>query len=114
MTIEVLKSKLYGVFVSQTELHYEGSITIDKNWMEQCQLEPFEKVQVINLNNGSRLETYVIEGERGKKEICMNGGGARMAQIGDELIILSYAQCDYPYSKIPKPWIFNANEDTKD
>lgn len=111
MIIEVLKSKLYGVFVTQTELHYEGSITIDKDWMEQSGLNEFEKVQVINLNNGARLETYVIVGERGKKEICMNGGGARMAQVGDELIILSYAHCD-DFSFIPKPLIFKADSET--
>ena len=109
MYIEVLKSKLYGVFVTQTELHYEGSITIDPIWMEKVGLIPFEKVQVINLNNGSRLETYVIEGTRGLREICMNGGGARMAEVGDELIILSYLQCDYPLNPefgAPRPKIF--------
>jgi aspartate 1-decarboxylase len=107
MIIEVLKSKLYGVFVTQTELHYEG-ITIDKDWMEQSELNEFEKVQVINLNNGARLETYVIVGERGKKEICMNVGGT---QVGDELIILSYGQRD-DFSFIPKPLIFKADSGT--
>ena len=95
MQIEILKSKLHGVHVTQTELHYEGSITIDPIWMEKVKLVTGEKVQVINLNNGSRLETYVIPGTRGAGEICMNGGGARMAQIGDELIILSYGQVQW-------------------
>jgi aspartate 1-decarboxylase len=87
---EVLKSKLYGVFVTETNLTYEGSITIDEDWMDKVGLIEYEKVQVINLNNGARLDTYVIKGERGSKAMCLNGGGARLAQVDDELIILSY------------------------
>ncbi len=104
--IEALKSKLDKVIVTQTELHYDGSITIDKDWMDAAELHEWEKVQVINLNNGERLETYVIPGERGSKQICLNGGGARKAQVGDELIILSYCTT---YG--PVPVIYHAKYD---
>lgn len=88
--IKILKSKLHGVFVSETNLNYEGSITIDEDWMDKSDLIEYEHVQVINLNNGARLNTYVIKGEAGSKAMCLNGGGARLAMIDDELIILSY------------------------
>ena len=90
MKIEILKSKLYGVYVTQTELDYEGSIIIDRDWMDRACLRPYEKVHVLNKNNGERFETYVIEGKRGLKEICINGAAARISCIHDELIILSY------------------------
>lgn len=107
---EVLKSKLDKVKVTQTELFYDGSITIDSDWIDSAGLYVYEKVQVINLNNGERLETYVIPGERGSKCICMNGGGARKAQVGDELIILSYAtiECTPFALALHKPIIYHA------
>jgi len=101
---EVLKSKLYGVFVTETNLTYEGSITIDEDWLDKVDLIEYEKVQVINLNNGERLETYVIKGNRGSKAMCLNGGGARLAQVGDELIILSYEQQIYKIPADPKKY----------
>ena len=102
-TIERLKSKIYNVFVTQTELHYEGSITIDENIMDRADLREYDKVQVINLNTGGRLETYVIKGRRGSNDICLNGGGARLA-LGDELIILSYWHV--PSTITPEPTIY--------
>ena len=94
MHITVLKSKLSYAKITQTDLYYVGSITIDEDWMDEAQLIENEQVQVVNLNNGERLETYVIKGERGSKVIGLNGPAARKGEIGDDLFILSYAQID--------------------
>jgi len=91
MTIEVLKSKIHRVRVTQAELHYVGSITIDEDLMDEANIIENEKVQVVNINNGERLETYVIKGEKGSGQICINGPAARKAQTGDVIIIISYA-----------------------
>ncbi len=91
MLIEVLKSKIHRVKITQAELHYVGSITLDEALMEAADIVENEKVQVVNLNNGERLETYVIKGARGTGEICLNGPAARKAQVGDTVIIISYA-----------------------
>jgi aspartate 1-decarboxylase len=85
------KSKLHGATVTQTELHYEGSITLAADLMRLADLLPGERVQVVNLNNGARLETYVIEGEAGSGVVCLNGPAARMAAAGDKVHIISYA-----------------------
>jgi aspartate 1-decarboxylase len=90
MYIEVLKSKLHRVKVTQAELNYVGSITIDELLMEAADLQENEKVQIVNNNNGERFETYVIRGERGTGVICLNGAAARKVQVGDVLIIISY------------------------
>ena len=94
MQITVLKSKISYAKITHTELYYVGSITIDEAIMEQAHIRANEKVQVVNLNNGERLETYVIKGERGSKTIALNGPAARKGMIGDELFILSYAIID--------------------
>ena len=86
----VLKSKLHRVTVTEAELHYHGSITIDTDLMKAADLVPYERVQVVNINNGSRLETYVIEGEAGSGVICMNGPAARLVLAGDTVMVLSY------------------------
>jgi aspartate 1-decarboxylase len=91
MTIEVLKSKIHRVRITQAELHYVGSITIDEDLMDAAAIVENEKVQIVNINNGERLETYVIKGDRGSGEICLNGPAARKAQVGDIIIIISYA-----------------------
>ncbi len=91
MMIEVLKSKIHRVRVTQAELNYVGSITIDEDLMDAANLIPNEKVQVVNNNNGARFETYVIKGERGSGIVCLNGAAARLAQVGDVVIIISYA-----------------------
>ena len=92
MQREMLKSKIHRVTVTQAELYYEGSITVDKDLLEAADILPYEKVQVLNFNNGTRLDTYTIEGEAGSGTICLNGPAARFGAIGDEIIIVSYIQ----------------------
>ena len=90
MIITILKSKIHRVRVTQAELNYVGSITIDEDLMDAANIIANEKVQIVNNNNGARFETYVIKGERGTGTICLNGATARLAQLGDVLIIMSY------------------------
>ena len=94
MLINVLKSKLSYATVTQKELFYTGSITIDEVWMEKARIYVNERVQIVNLNNGHRLETYVIPGEKDSKIIALNGAAARLAEHGDQLFIISYAWID--------------------
>lgn len=94
MFIEVLKSKIHRVKITQAELHYVGSITIDEDLMDAADLVENEKVQIVNIDNGERLETYVIKGKRGSGEICLNGPAARKAQVGDIIIIISYCSIE--------------------
>ncbi len=103
MNIEVLKSKIHKVTVTDANLQYSGSITIDEDLMDAGDIIENEKVQVLNLSNGERLETYVIKGERGSGEICMNGPAARKAVVGDIVIIISYASMDFEEAKNYKP-----------
>ncbi len=90
MQIQVMKSKIHRVKITQAELHYVGSITVDEDLMDAAEIVENEKVQIVNINNGERLETYVITGERGTGEVCLNGPAARLAQIGDVVILISY------------------------
>ena len=92
MTITLFKAKIHRATVTQAELYYEGSITVDRNLLELSGILPYEKVHVVNVNNGARLETYTIPAERGIGTICMNGPAARLATTGDEVILISYAQ----------------------
>ena len=103
MYIEVLKSKLHQVTVTQADLNYVGSITIDLELMEAADLLAGEKVQIVNNNNGERFETYVIEGERHSGTICLNGAAARKVQVGDELIIISYCLMEKEKARSLKP-----------
>ncbi len=105
MTIEVLKSKIHRVTVTDADLNYIGSITIDETLMEASNIIEGEKVQVVNLNNGERLETYVIKGKKDSGEVCLNGPAARRAQPGDVIIIISYCQLDFEEAKTFKPTI---------
>lgn len=105
MQIQVLKSKIHRVKITQSELHYVGSITIDPDLMEAANLIENEKVEILNINNGERLETYVIKGDRGTGQVCLNGPAARKAQIGDLIIIISYASIDFEEAKKFKPVI---------
>ena len=89
--IEVLKSKIHCAIVTEANLHYMGSITIDQDLMDAANMIPGEKVQIVDNNNGERLETYIIAGERGSGCICLNGAAARKVQVGDEVIIICYA-----------------------
>ena len=94
MLRHMAKSKIHGALVTDAVLYYEGSITIDRNLMDAADLVPFERVQIVNVNNGARLETYVIEGEAGCGTICLNGPAARYAVVGDKVHIISYAVYD--------------------
>ncbi|MBI3394338.1 MAG: aspartate 1-decarboxylase [Spirochaetia bacterium] len=94
MLVSLCKSKIHRATVTQAELHYQGSLTVDLDLMEAAGLHAYEKVSVVNVNNGSRLETYVIKGDRGSGTICLNGAAARMGQVGDLIIIISYALFD--------------------
>ena len=105
MFIELLKSKLHMVSITGANLHYVGSVTIDEDLMDAANLIENEKVQVLNLNNGERLETYVIKGKRGSGEICLNGAAARKVIVGDVVIIMSYAIFDFQEAKAFKPTI---------
>ncbi|MEE1540937.1 MAG: aspartate 1-decarboxylase [Paludibacteraceae bacterium] len=103
MFIEVLKSKIHRVTVTESDLNYIGSITIDEELMEAANIIPNEKVFIVDNNNGSRFETYAIKGERGSGVICLNGAAARMVQKGDVVIIMSYATMDFEEAKNFKP-----------
>lgn len=94
MLREMCKSKIHRATITEADLHYNGSLTIDRDLMDAADLYEYEKVQVVNINNGSRLETYVIEGERGSGTICLNGAAARLGAPGDKVIIINYAQMD--------------------
>ena len=103
MMIQIVKSKIHRVKITQAELNYVGSITIDEDLMEAANLILNERVQVVNINNGERLETYVIKGERGSGIICLNGPAARKAAVGDIVIIVSYATMDFEEAKTFQP-----------
>lgn len=105
MQIQIMKSKIHRVKVTQAELHYVGSITIDEDLMDAANLIENEKVQIVNINNGERLETYVIKGERGSGQVCLNGPAARKVAIGDIVIIISYAAMELEEAKKFKPTV---------
>lgn len=110
MQIEVLKSKIHRVKITGADLNYIGSITIDEDLLKASNLIEGEKVTVVNINNGERLDTYVIKGESGSGEITMNGPAARRVQAGDIVIIISYAHMDFEEAKTFKPTIIFPNE----
>lgn len=103
MLINVLKSKIHRVKVTQAELHYVGSITIDEDLIDAANMIENEKVQIVNINNGERFETYIIKGERGSGTICLNGPAARKVQVGDVVIVIAYATMDFEEAKRFKP-----------
>ena len=105
MQIEILKSKIHRVSVTQADLNYVGSITIDENLMDAANLIEFEKVTIVNINNGERIETYVIKGERNTGVICLNGPAARKVAVGDIIIIMSYASMDFEEAKTFNPCV---------
>ena len=113
MLIEVVKSKIHQVRVTEANLHYVGSITIDETLMNASHLIENEKVQVLNINNGERLETYVIKGEKDSGVICLNGPAARKVYVGDTVVIISYAAMDFEEAKTFKPWIIFPNENNR-
>lgn len=105
MLIEVLKSKIHRVSVTEANLNYVGSITIDEALMESAGMIEGEKVQILDINNGERLETYIIKGRRGSGCICLNGAAARKVAVGDLVIIVSYALMDFEEAKSFKPTV---------
>ena len=105
MEIQVMKSKLHCVTVTQAELDYIGSITIDENLMDAANLIENEQVHILNKNNGSRFITYVIKGERDSGIICLNGPAAKHVTVGDVVIVISYAALDFEAAKQFKPWV---------
>ena len=112
MLVQVVKSKLHRVSVTQAELNYIGSITIDENLMEASNIIEGERVQIVNINNGERLETYVIKGDRGTGTICLNGPAAKKVTVGDKIIIIGYGFMDFEEAKSFKPTLVFPNEET--
>ncbi len=112
MTIQVLKSKIHRVTVTGADLNYVGSITIDEALMEAVNIIEGEKVQIVNNNNGERIETYVIKGERNSGKIELNGAAARRVMPGDVIIIFSYALMDFEEAKTFKPWVVFPDTET--
>ena len=103
MFIEVLKSKLHCVTVTEANLNYMGSITIDEDLLDAAEMIPGQKVQIVDNNNGERFETYIIKGERGSGCVCLNGAAARKVQVGDVCIIIAYALMDFEEAKTFQP-----------
>jgi aspartate 1-decarboxylase len=113
MQIEVLKSKIHRAVITEANLNYVGSITIDEDLIDASNIIENEKVQVVNVNNGERLETYVIRGKRGSGICCLNGPAARKGMVGDIVVIISYASMDPDEAKKFKPWIIFPKEGNK-
>lgn len=106
----MFKSKLHQMKVTEANLHYEGSITIDKELLDEAGILPYEKVQVLNITNGSRLETYTIPGEPKSRVCCLNGAAARLTQVGDRIIVISYAEMTPEEAKDHKPKVVVVDE----
>ncbi|MBN8877307.1 MAG: aspartate 1-decarboxylase [Chitinophagaceae bacterium] len=113
MQIEILKSKIHRAVITEANLNYVGSITIDEDLIEAANIIENEKVQVVNVNNGERLETYVIKGKRGSGICCLNGPAARKGMVGDLVVIISYATMDFEKAKTFNPWIVFPKEGNK-
>jgi aspartate 1-decarboxylase len=105
MEIEVLKSKIHRAVITEANLNYVGSCTLDEDLMDAANLITNEKVQIVNVNNGSRIETYLIKGKRGSGVCCLNGPAARQGAVGDTVIIISYARMPFEEAKKFKPWV---------
>lgn len=112
MFIEVVKSKIHQVKVTEANLYYIGSITIDEDLMDAANIIENERVHIVNVNNGERLDTYVIKGERGSGQICLNGPAARKCAIGDIIIIMSYASMDFEEAKKFRPAVIFPDTET--
>ena len=110
MQIQVMKSKLHRVTVTEADLNYIGSITIDEDLMDAANFIEHEKVQIVNVNNGERIETYIIKGVRGSRQVCLNGPAARRVSPGDIVIIIGYATMDFEEAKTFKPTVIFPKE----
>ena len=113
MLIEVLKSKVHRAVITEANLNYVGSLTLDEDLMDAANFIEHEKIQVVNVNNGERIETYLIKGKRGSGVVCLNGPAARKGAEGDVIIIISYASIDFEAAKHFKPWIVFPKEGNK-
>lgn len=113
MTIKMLKAKIHRATVTQAELDYVGSITVDMDLLEQAGILEYEKVQIVDVNNGSRFETYTIAGERGNGVMCLNGAAARMVQTGDKIILMAYAQVTPEEASELRPTVLFVDEKNK-
>ena len=113
MTVELLKAKIHSATVDQAELDYVGSITVDSELLEASGILEYEKVQIVDINNGSRFETYTIAGERGSGMICLNGAAARCVSTGDKIIIMSYASMTPEEAKTHKPTVIFVDDDNR-
>lgn len=111
MLLTLCKSKLHRAVVTQAALHYEGSITIDERLLEAADIQPFERVQVVDVANGARFETYAVAGEAGSGMVCVNGAAARLVQVGDPVIIITYAQFTPAEAGVYRPRIVILNAD---
>ena len=105
MQIQVLKSKIHRAIITEADLNYVGSLTLDEALMEAANMIEGEKIQIVNANNGERIETYLIKGKRGSGTVCLNGPAARKGAVGDTVIIISYGLMDFEEAKNFKPWI---------
>lgn len=105
MNISVLKSKVHRAVITEANLHYVGSLTLDEDLMDAANMIEHEKVQIVNVNNGERIETYLIKGKRGSGVCCLNGPAARKGQVGDVVVVISYATMDFEEAKAFKPWV---------
>ena len=110
MWLTILKSKIHRATITDANLHYEGSLTIDESLMAFANIHEYEKIQVVNINNGQRFETYAIKGEPGSGKICLNGAAARLGEIGDKVIIITYAQLEAPALNGHQPIVVLVNE----
>jgi aspartate 1-decarboxylase len=113
MEIEVLKSKVHRVVITEANLNYIGSLTLDEDLMDAANMIANEKVQVVNINNGARIETYLITGKRGSGTCCLNGPAARLGAVGDIVIVITYARMDFEKAKQFKPWVIFPKEGNK-
>jgi aspartate 1-decarboxylase len=105
MTISVLKSKIHRAIITEANLNYVGSLTLDEDLMDAANMIEHEKVQIVNVNNGERIETYLIKGKRGSGVCCLNGPAARRGAVGDVVIIISYCSLPFEEAKTFKPWL---------
>jgi aspartate 1-decarboxylase len=113
MYASFLNSKLHPVTVTNSDLNYDGSLTLDMNLMEKAGIREFEKVLVVNMNNGNRFETYIIKGERDSGKVCVNGAAARLVHVGDQIIVMSFVLLDKEEIKVHKPFNVRVSPDNK-
>ena len=113
MNISMLKSKIHRAVVTEADIDYVGSITIDADLLDDANIFEYEKVQIVDINNGERFETYTIKGERGSGIICLNGAAAKLVNIGDKIIIMSYADMDIKEARSHKPTVLFVDENNK-